>query len=153
MKGKIVSKKGGTVSVFNIPESFVWSNLACVGESARFTNPVHGGGTGPAIFGGYILGKHISEALKKKKSINEALLSYQEEMKSTRGKAHNYHYRAKNLLQSCDDKELEIILSSIKVSEWTESLSFTRREVMEVLGRIYKQSFKLGLKVTRYMGL
>jgi digeranylgeranylglycerophospholipid reductase len=153
MKGKIVSKKGGTVSVFNIPESFVWSNLACVGESARFTNPVHGGGTGPAIFGGCILGKHISEALKKKKSINEALLSYQKEMKSTRGKAHNYHYRAKNLLQSCDDKELEIILSSIKVSEWTESLSFTKREVMEVLGRIYKQSFKLGLKVTRYMGL
>jgi digeranylgeranylglycerophospholipid reductase len=153
LKGKIISKKGGTVATFNIPKSFVWSNLACVGESARFTNPVHGGGTGPAIFGAHILGKNISEALKKKKSMNAALLNYQEEIKSTRGKTHNYHYKAKNLLQACNDEEIEIILSSINMDEWYNSMSYTKRDLMRIIGRIYKKNFKLGFKVTRYMGL
>jgi digeranylgeranylglycerophospholipid reductase len=151
--GKIISKKGGTVSSFNLPEEFVWSNLACVGESARFTNPVHGGGTGPAMFGAYILGMHIANALKNNELIEKALIKYQDKIKETRGKAHEYHYRAKNLFQALNDDEIEIVLSSMGPDEWLRSMSFTKTEVLKVIGRIYRKNFKLGLKVTRYMGL
>jgi len=151
--GKIVSKKGGTVSAFNIPERFVWSNLACVGESARFTNPIHGGGTGPALFGGYILGKNLANAIKNKQSIEEALEKYQEEVKDARSKAHNYHYRAKRLLQSLNDDEIEIIFSSMNSTEWLESMSFTKREILSIISRICKKNLRLGLKVIKYLGL
>ena len=151
--GKIVSKKGGSVSSFNLPDSFVWSNLACVGSSARFTNPVHGGGTGPGLFGGYILGKHLAEAIKKKKSIEKALKKYQDEIKETRGKEHQYHYRIKNLFQACNDDELEIIFSFLNNEEWLRSMNLTKREILRIVGRISKKSLRLGLKVTKYLGL
>jgi digeranylgeranylglycerophospholipid reductase len=152
LKGKIVSKKGGTVASFALPDTFVWSNLACVGASARFTNPVHGGGTGPALFSGYILGKYLGNALKKHTGINKALLDYQEEVKSVRGKDHDYHYRAKNLLQACSDEELEIIFSSMKPEDWLKAMNLTRGEIMNIISRISKRNFRLGLKVIRYMG-
>lgn len=151
--GKIVSKKGGTVSTFNLPENFVWSNLACVGSSARFTCPAHGGGTGPALFGGYLLGKHMARALKRKVSIREALKNYQAEIKEIRGKDHEYHYRAKNLLQSCSDEELEIIFSSIQPKEWLKIMSIKKGEVLKILKRIFKKNFRLGLRVVKYLGL
>ena len=153
LDGNIVSKKGGTVSTFNLPEKFVWSNLACVGASARFTNPVHGGGTGPSLFGGYILGKHLTNAIKKKGTIQEALAKYQNEIKETRGKAHEYHYRTKSLLQSLNDDEMEIIFSFMTPDEWLKSMSFTKREVLSIISRISKKSLRLGLKVTKYLGL
>jgi digeranylgeranylglycerophospholipid reductase len=151
--GNIVSKKGGTVSSFNLPKEFVWSNLACVGESARFTNPIHGGGTGPAMFGAYIMGMHIANAIKHNESIEKALLKYQDEIKESRGKAHEYHYRAKRLFQSLNDDEMEIVLSSMKPDEWLKSMSFDKGDILRVIGRIYKKDFKLGLKVTKYMSL
>jgi digeranylgeranylglycerophospholipid reductase len=151
LNGRIVSKKGGIVDTCNLPEKFVWSNLACVGSSARFTNPVHGGGIGPALFGGYILGKHIGNALINRMSIEDALVNYQAEIKSIRGKAHEYHYKAKNLLQACSDEEIETILSSILVDEWMKSMSFTRQEILKVIARISKKSLRLGLKVIRYL--
>jgi len=151
--GKIISKKGGSVSSFNLPDSFVWSNLACVGSSARFTNPIHGGGTGPGLFGGYVLGKHLAEAIRNKESIEKALKKYQDEIKEIRSKAHEYHYRTKNLLQSLNDNEMEIVFSSMNPDEWLKSMSFTKREVLRIIGRISKKSLRLGLKVTRYLGL
>lgn len=153
LKGKIISKKGGTVSSFNLPENFVWSNLACIGESARFTNPVHGGGTGPALFGGYILGKHLADATKNKESVEEALKKYQDEIKDTRGRAHAYHYRVKSLLQSLNDNEMEIVFSSMNSDEWLESMSFTKKEILSIIGRISKKNLRLGLKVTKHLGL
>jgi len=153
LNGEIISKKGGTVSSFNLPETFVWSNLACVGESARFTNPVHGGGTGPGLFGGYILGNHLANAIKKKESIEDALIKYQDEIKEARGKDHEYHYRAKRLLQSLTDDEMEIVFSSMTPDEWLKSMSFTKREILSIIGRISKKSLRLGLKVTKYLGL
>ena len=153
LNGKIISKKGGTVATFQLPDTFVWSNLACVGSSARFTNPVHGGGIGPGLFGGYVLGKHLGDALKKHYSINEAFSDYQQEVKSARSKEHDYHYRSKNLLQACSDEEMEIIFSSIKPEEWLKAMNLTKREQMRIVGRISKKSFRLGLKVIRYLGL
>jgi digeranylgeranylglycerophospholipid reductase len=153
LNGKIISKKGGTLDSCNLPESFVWSNLACVGSSARFTNPAHGGGTGPGLFGGYILGQKIGNAFIEKISIEDAFLDYQREIKSARGKAHEYHYRAKNLLQACTDDELEIIFSSINYDEWFKSLSFTNKDILTVISRISKKNFRLGLKVMKYLGL
>ena len=153
LNGQIVSKKGGAVASFPLPDTFVWSNLACVGASARFTNPVHGGGTGPGLFGGYILGKHLANAIKKKESIEKALIKYQDEIKKTRGKVHEYHYRAKSLLQSLNDDEMEIVFSSMSPDEWLRSMNFTKREILRIIGRISKKSLRLGLKVTKHLGL
>lgn len=153
LDGKIVSKKGGAVASFKLPETFVWSNLACVGASARFTNPVHGGGTGPGLFGGHILGKHLATAIKKKISIEQALVKYQKEIKETRGKAHEYHYRAKSLLQSLNDDEMEIVFSSMGPDEWLKSMNFTKGEILRIIGRISKKNLMLGLKVTKRLGL
>ena len=153
LNGKIVSKKGGTVDTCKLPEQFVWSNLACVGSSARFTNPVNGGGTGPGLFGGYVLGKNIGKAFIDKTPIEDALLDYQREIKSARGKPHEYHYRAKSLLQACSDEELEVIFSSISTDEWMKSMSFTKQDILRVIGRISKKNLRLGLKIMKYLGL
>jgi digeranylgeranylglycerophospholipid reductase len=151
--GNVISKRGGTVDTFNIPDTFVWSNLACVGSSARFTNPLHGGGTGPALFSGYVLGKHIGNSLKENADTDESLLNYQEEMKSTLGKEHTNVYRIKNLIQKCDDNELEIILESITKDEWLRAMNLTKSDMLRIIGRISKRSLKLGLKIARSLGI
>jgi digeranylgeranylglycerophospholipid reductase len=153
MKGYVISKKGGTVSTFKIPESLVWSNLACVGASARFTNPIHGGGTGPALFGGYILGKYIGNALKNDEPIEKVLISYQEEIKSRLGKEHANFYRIKTLFQNLNDKELNIVISSINKDEWLRIMNLTKRDVLRIIARISKKNLKLGLKITKYLKL
>jgi len=153
MKGYPVSKKGGAVSTFDIPKSFVWSNLACVGASARFTNPIHGGGTGPALFGGFILGKNIGGALKKDEPIEKTLMNYQEEVKSGLGREHDNFYRMKTLFQNCDDKELDTIMSNIKKDEWLRIMNLSKRDQLKIIARISKKNFKLGLKIMKYLKL
>ncbi len=118
MNGDVISKKGGTVSTFDIPDSIVWSNLACVGASARFTNPIHGGGTGPALFGGYLLGKYMAKNINNDTSTEKTLKDYQDEVKSTISKEHKNFYRLKTLLQNLNDEEMNTALSSITNDEW-----------------------------------
>jgi len=154
IKGNIISKKGGTVDTFQIPESFVWSNLACVGASARFTNPLHGGGTGPAMFSGYLLGKHIGNALKEDEEIEDTLLKYQKEFnKSPQAKEHQNVYKIKNLFQKLNDEELDTVLESLTKYQWLRAMRLTKSDVLRIIGRISKKNLKLGLKVTKNLGL
>lgn len=154
IKGNIISKKGGTVDTFKIPETFVWSNLACVGASARFTNPLHGGGTGPSLFGGYMLGKNIGNGLKEDAEIEDVLLKYQEEFKkSPQAKEHDNVYKIKNLFQKLSDDELNIILESITDDEWLRVMNLSKSDALKIVGRISKKSLKLGLKITKSLGV
>ncbi len=85
--------------------------------------------------------------------MEDALRKYQDEIKETRGKRHDYHYKAKNLFQSLNDDEMEIIFSSISPDEWLKSMDLTKREAFRIIGRVSKKSLKLGLKVTKWLGL
>jgi len=154
IKGNIISKKGGTVDTFKIPESFVWSNLACVGASARFTNPLHGGGTGPALFSGYLLGKNIANALKENAEIEDTLLEYQEEFKSSRqAKEHQSAYKVKEVIQKLTDDELNLVIDAISKDEWLEIMKLRKRDALKIIGRISKKNLRLGLKITKGLGL
>jgi len=151
--GDVISKKGGTVSTFGIPKSIFWSNLVCVGASARFTNPIHGGGTGPALFSGYLLGKHMAKSIRNDAPIDESLMDYQDEVKSTLGREHKNFYRLKTLFQNLDDEELNIILSSINNDEWIRIMNLTKQDALRIIARISKKNLKLGLKIPKYLRL
>jgi len=153
MDGQVISKKGGTVSTFDIPDSIVWSNLACVGASARFTNPIHGGGTGPALYGGYILGKHIASDIKNNVPADKTMKNYQDEVKSTMEKGHKNLYRIKTMFQSFNDEEMNIALSSITEEEWTRIMNLTKQDMVKIIARITKKDMKFGLKIPKYLKL
>ncbi len=127
--------------------------MACVGASARFTNPIHGGGTGPALFSGYILGKHVGNALKNDAPVEKTLLNYQEEVKSNLEKEHENFYRLKTLFQNLSDDELNIVFSTIKKDEWLRIMNLSKRNALRIIARISKKSLKLGLKITKYLKL
>jgi len=151
--GTVISKKGGTVSSFDIPDTIVWSNLACVGASARFTNPIHGGGTGPALYGGYILGKHIASDIKNNVPADKTMKNYQDEVKSTMKKGHKNLYRIKTMFQSFNDEEMNITLSSITKEEWTRIMNLTKQDMVKIIARITKKDMKFGLKIPKYLKL
>jgi digeranylgeranylglycerophospholipid reductase len=151
LDGKIVSKKGGTVSGYPIPDKIVWSNLACVGSSARLTNPIHGGGTGPALFGGYILGKHIADDMDSDIPEEKTLKKYQDELKEKIGDKHKNHYRLKVLFQDLSDEEMTKVLKSISEDEWKNIMDLSKTDMLKIVARIAKKDMKLGMKIPKYL--
>ncbi|MEM2254075.1 MAG: NAD(P)/FAD-dependent oxidoreductase [Candidatus Bathyarchaeia archaeon] len=57
-------------------DNMVGNGVIITGDAACLVNPIHGGGIGPSMLGGYLAGKTITEALEKGDVSQEGLWSY-----------------------------------------------------------------------------
>lgn len=76
LKGKIlkvVHSGGGIVPARRPIDSAVWNGFIAIGDAAFMVNPVHGGGIGSSMTGGFLASKAITEALEQGRVDEEAL--------------------------------------------------------------------------------
>ncbi|MEM1557000.1 MAG: NAD(P)/FAD-dependent oxidoreductase [Thermoproteota archaeon] len=67
LKGRIkrvIHEGGGIVPARRPIDSAVWNGFMAIGDAAFMVNPVHGGGIGSSMTGGFIAAKVIAEALE-----------------------------------------------------------------------------------------
>jgi len=67
LKGKIrrvIHRGGGVVPARRPIDSAVWNGFIAIGDAAFMVNPVHGGGIGSSMTGGFLAAKVVSEALE-----------------------------------------------------------------------------------------
>ena len=57
-------------------DNMVGNGVAIIGDAACLVNPIHGGGIGPSMLGGYFAGKTIIEALEKGDVSQKSLWPY-----------------------------------------------------------------------------
>ena len=57
-------------------DNMVGNGIAIIGDAACLVNPIHGGGIGPSMLSGYLIGKTIVEALEKGDVSQKSLWPY-----------------------------------------------------------------------------
>jgi len=84
----------------------IGNGIAVVGDAASQVNPIHGGGIGPSMGAGVILGKTITEALEKGKASKEALWPYNVNYMHLYGAKQAGLDVFRVFLQECKDQDL-----------------------------------------------
>jgi digeranylgeranylglycerophospholipid reductase len=67
-------------------DNMVGNGVVIVGDAACLVNPIHGGGIGPSMLGGYFAGQTIVEALGKGEPTQKALWPYNKKYMESYGK-------------------------------------------------------------------
>ncbi|HDO19652.1 MAG TPA: NAD(P)/FAD-dependent oxidoreductase [Thermoplasmatales archaeon] len=110
-KGKPIRILTGAAPVSEPVES-VKENILLVGDAARHTDPLTGGGIMHALIGGRIAGETIA------KSLNEGdlgiLQEYEEGWKREFGKKLKRNYMMKEIASGFDDKTFDMLADSVK---------------------------------------
>ncbi|MEM2050626.1 MAG: NAD(P)/FAD-dependent oxidoreductase [Thermoproteota archaeon] len=75
----VFHKGGGIVPARRPIDSAVWNGFIAVGDAAFMVNPLHGGGIGSSMTGGFLAAKVIAEALEKGRVDEEALWGFNTE--------------------------------------------------------------------------
>lgn len=75
----VIHKGGGIVSTRRPIDSAVWNGFIAVGDSAFMVNPVHGGGIGSSMTGGFLAAKIIADALEQERVDEEGLWGFNSE--------------------------------------------------------------------------
>lgn len=73
---RVINAGGEIVPTRRSISCMVWNGFMVVGDAACTTNPIHGGGIGPAMMSAYQAAKTIEEALSNGESTIDALWSY-----------------------------------------------------------------------------
>ncbi len=118
-KGEPVRLLAGAVPVAN-PIETVRDNLLLVGDAARHSDPITGGGLTTALEGGKIAGVTIGKAVEKKTFDKEILSIYETNWKETFGKKLHRDYVLKNILLDFEDKTLNMLADSLKDYKFEE---------------------------------
>lgn len=84
----------------------VGNGIAVVGDAASQVNPIHGGGIGPSMGAGVILGKTIAHAMEKGRADKEALWSYNVDYMHLYGAKQAGLDVFRVFLQECKDQDL-----------------------------------------------
>lgn len=88
LKGKIrraIHRGGGVVPARRPIDSAVWNGFIAVGDAAFMVNPVHGGGIGSSMTGGFLAAKVIAEALENGREDEAALWDFNAQYMSKYG--------------------------------------------------------------------
>jgi digeranylgeranylglycerophospholipid reductase len=128
-KGNAVRMIAGAVPVSE-PVETVRDNLILVGDAARHTDPLTGGGIMHALIAGRIAGKVIGEAVEKKSFAKETLYKYEDEWKKEFGKKLHRNYIMKEAASKFDDKTFDKLADSVKDLKFDE---FSTRGLVKAL--------------------
>ncbi len=103
----VIEGKGGAVPVRRPLKSLVGDGVAFVGDAALQVNPIHGGGIGPGMRAGIILGEVAREAIARRDLTAKGLWSYNTRYLSNFGKRLAALEIFRRLLQSVSDEEMD----------------------------------------------
>ena len=90
----------------------VTDNVLLVGDAARQTNPLTGGGIAQAFVGARLASETIFEALKKQQFDAETLNKYETEWNQNLGKSHKIMYDLKKTIFGSPDEKINRLIKS-----------------------------------------
>jgi digeranylgeranylglycerophospholipid reductase len=105
--GKPVELVMGGCPVSDELPTIVGDGLMLVGDAARHTEPITGGGIMAALQSGTIAGGVASKAVRQKDTSARVLREYETEWKSSFGKARKRMYKVKEFFVSLSDDEID----------------------------------------------
>lgn len=112
-KGEPLRFLAGAVPVAR-PVEATKDSLLLVGDAARQTDPITGGGLMASIEAGKTAGEVIGEAVETQRFDKETLSTYEEKLKQTLYKKFERNYIVKETLLDFDDKTLNMLADSLK---------------------------------------
>jgi digeranylgeranylglycerophospholipid reductase len=118
-KGQPIRVLAGAVPVAQ-PVQSVRDNVLLVGDAARHTDPITGGGLTTALEGGKIAGETIAKAVDLQQFDEETLSAYETGWKGAFGKKLRRNYLVKEIMLSFDDKTLNMLADSLKDYKFEE---------------------------------
>ncbi len=131
-KGKSIRFLAGAVPVAK-PVETVNNNLILVGDAARHSDPITGGGLTTSLEGGKIAGETIGNAVKEQKFDKENLSIYEKRWKEAFGAKLIRDYIVKEILLDFDDNTLDMLADSLKDYKFDEfsTLSIVKALVLK----------------------
>jgi len=105
-RSKVLEAGGGAVPVRRPVWSLVANGVAFVGDAALMVNPIHGGGIGPGMRAGIILGEVAKEAIARRNTSAKGLWHYNTRFLSNFGRRLASLEIFKRLLADVTDKEM-----------------------------------------------
>jgi flavin-dependent dehydrogenase len=134
--------KGGAVPVRRPLMSLVANGVAFVGDAALQVNPIHGGGIGPGIRAGIILGEVAKEAIARRNLSANGLWSYNLRFLSNFGRRLASLEIFRRLLQAVSDEDMNygfekriLEAKDLVAANRGEGLSLSFVEKMKRVGR------------------
>jgi flavin-dependent dehydrogenase len=104
---KLIEGKGGAVPVRRPLKSLVGNGVAFVGDAALQVNPIHGGGIGPGMRAGIILGEVVREAVACRDHDAHGLWHYNTRYLSNFGRRLASLEIFRRLLQAVSDEDMD----------------------------------------------
>ena len=129
--GKTIGFVVGGVPTSGPIEKTVVDGLLLVGDAARQSDPITGGGIHNAMECAKMAGDVIADAISKKDYSTKILSKYEKEWRSTIGKTIEKNYRIKELFLNMNDKQLDDLAHSLKGVKFSEmsTLAFVKQLV------------------------
>jgi digeranylgeranylglycerophospholipid reductase len=131
-KGKPIRLLAGAVPVSK-PIETVRDNLLLVGDAARHSDAITGGGLTTALEGGRIAGETIGKAIQEQRFDKETLSIYETGWKKAFGTKLIRDYIVKEIMLDLDDKTLNMLADSLKDYKFEEfsTLSLVKALVLK----------------------
>jgi len=136
-KGKIVEINAGGIPVGGPLKRTVKDNVMLVGDAARMVNALTGGGMDSAMRAGSIAGEVAAKAVKDGEVTEKRLNEYDKRWREKMGKNHERNLKAKNVLLSLSDKELD------QLAETLNKVDFEKISLTDMLKALVKSHPKL----------
>lgn len=139
--GKKLELNIGGVSVCKPLECTVADGLIIVGDAARVSDPMTGGGIYNAMYTGRLAAEVATEAIRQGTSSKEALMRYDQMWRnSALGAELARNYRLKEFYVTLDDEVLNAVLNSVRNLQLTEfSMLQIVREIMKLHPAVRKE--------------
>lgn len=113
-EGKVIELIVGGVSVCEPLECTVADGLIVIGDAARLSDPITGGGIYNAMYSGKLAAETAAECIEKEDCSREALMVYDETWRESKmGKALERNYKIKEIFVKLEDSQLNAILNSV----------------------------------------
>jgi digeranylgeranylglycerophospholipid reductase len=145
---QIVKKGGGVLPTRKPLCSLVANGFMCVGDAGCQINPIHGGGIGPSMIGGYLAAVTAIEAINKENVSQEILWNYNQKYMDAYGASQTALDIFRIFFQSCSDDDLNfgikylVTEESVRKINKGEKIRLTTVEKTKILIRGF---FKLRL--------
>lgn len=140
-KRKVIEINVGGIPVSGPIERSYSDNLLVVGDAARHTDPLTGGGMGNGMISGMIAGKIAGVKSQERKTSSRDLKEYEDKWKSEIGKTLERNLKIKEFLLELKDEELDAIAKVIK-KKGIEELS-----VMGILAPVIREHPRLLFRI------
>ncbi|WP_048150994.1 NAD(P)/FAD-dependent oxidoreductase [Methanolacinia paynteri] len=139
-EGKVIELIIGGVSVCEPLECTVANGLVVVGDAARLSDPITGGGIYNAMYSGKLAAEVAAECIENNDWSRDALMEYDEIWRESRmGKALQRNYQIKEIFVKLDDEQLNAILNSVNNLAMKEFSTLTLiKELMRLNPKVLK---------------